>query len=93
MAVNLWLCICVYLVFMNIAAFAAMGIDKAKAKRGAWRIPEKTLFLLSLLGGSAGAWGGMYFFRHKTKHLQFVVGMPFIFILHLAAAGYLIYRL
>ena len=59
---------------MNIAGFAAMGIDKYKAKAHAWRIPEKTLFGLSLLGGSAGTWAGMYAFRHKTKHWYFVKG-------------------
>ena len=50
----------IYLLLMNIAGFAAMGIDKCKAKAHAWRIPEKTLFGLSLLGGSAGTWAGMY---------------------------------
>ena len=62
----------IYLLLMNIAGFAAMGIDKYKAKAHAWRIPEKTLFGLSLLGGSAGTWAGMYAFRHKTKHWYFV---------------------
>lgn len=64
----------IYLLLMNIAGFAAMGIDKCKAKAHAWRIPEKTLFGLSLLGGSAGTWAGMYAFRHKTKHWYFVKG-------------------
>lgn len=80
-----------YLVLINLAAFIAMGVDKSKAKRGAWRIPEKTLFLLSLLGGSIGSLAGMYAFRHKTRHMKFVIGMPAILILHLAAAGTLIY--
>ena len=65
----------IYLLLMNIAGFAAMGIDKCKAKAHAWRIPEKTLFGLSLLGGSAGTWAGMYAFRHKTKHWYFVKEM------------------
>ena len=73
----------IYLLLMNIAGFAAMGIDKYKAKAHAWRIPEKTLFGLSLLGGSAGTWAGMYAFRHKTKHWYFVVGMPLILILQI----------
>lgn len=72
----------IYLLLMNIAGFAAMGIDKCKAKAHAWRIPEKTLFGLSLLGGSAGTWAGMYAFRHKTKHWYFVKGMPLIFFIH-----------
>ncbi len=79
----------VYLVMINAAAFAAMGADKSKARRRAWRIPEKTLFLLSLLG--VGSLAGMYTFRHKTRHLKFVLGMPLILILHLAAAGVLLY--
>ena len=57
-----------------------MGIDKQKAKRHQWRISEKTLFMVSLLGGSIGTLVGMYFFHHKTKHWYFVVGMPLILI-------------
>lgn len=68
----------IYLIFTNLFAFALMGVDKAKARNGAWRIPEKVLFLSALLGGSVGAWLGMYAFRHKTKHWYFVVGMPLI---------------
>jgi uncharacterized membrane protein YsdA (DUF1294 family) len=69
------------LIILNLAGFALMGIDKSKAKHHAWRIPERTLFLTSILGGSIGSWAGMYVFRHKTKHWYFVVGMPLIFIL------------
>ena len=65
--------------------------DKCKAKAHAWRIPEKTLFGLSLLGGSAGTWAGMYAFRHKTKHWYFVKGMPLIFFIHVVIAC-VIYR-
>jgi uncharacterized membrane protein YsdA (DUF1294 family) len=68
---------------MNIIGLAVMGIDKSKAKRHAWRIPEKVLFLVSLLGGSIGTWAGMYIFRHKTRHWYFVVGMPAILILQI----------
>lgn len=71
---------------LNLAAFAAMGVDKRRAKRGAWRIPERTLFLLALFGGSIGAIAGMWLFRHKTRHWYFVVGMPAILILQIAAA-------
>ena len=73
-----------YLVILNIAGFISMGIDKAKAKKHAWRIPEKTLFLLSIIGGSVGAWLGMYAFHHKTKHWYFVVGMPLILVVQIA---------
>ena len=70
--------ILIYLIIINILAFVLMGMDKTKARKGAWRIPEKTLFLSAILGGSIGAWLGMYTFRHKTKHWYFVVGMPLI---------------
>ena len=73
----------IYIVIMNVAAFIAMGLDKRRAKRGVWRVRERTLFLLSLLGGSIGSLTGMYVFRHKTKHWYFVWGMPAILILHL----------
>lgn len=72
-----------YVILVNIAGFFMMGADKAKAKRKAWRISEKTLFLCSLLGGSIGTWMGMYVFRHKTKHWYFVIGMPLICIIQL----------
>lgn len=81
-----------YLLIMNIAGFASMGIDKAKAQKHAWRIPEATLFLIAALGGSIGSIAGMQFFRHKTKHWYFVVGMPVIFFIQLALAIVLIIR-
>jgi uncharacterized membrane protein YsdA (DUF1294 family) len=74
----------IYLLIMNVIGLAVMGIDKAKAIHHAWRIPEKVLFLVSLLGGSVGTWAGMYIFRHKTKHWYFVIGMPAILILQIA---------
>ncbi len=73
-----------YLVVINIAAFAMMGIDKKRAKNHKWRIPETRLFASALMGGGLGAVTGMYFFRHKTKHWYFVVGMPLIMILNFA---------
>lgn len=78
--------IIVYLLAMNIAGFATMGVDKARAKKNAWRIPEATLFLVAILGGSLGSILGMQHFRHKTKHWYFVVGMPVIFFAQLALA-------
>lgn len=75
--------IVLYFAVMNIVGVAAMGIDKSKAKRKAWRIPEKTLFLISACGGSIGTWVGMYIFRHKTKHISFVIGMPLILIVQI----------
>lgn len=80
----------VYLVIMNIAGYATMGIDKARAKKGAWRIPEATLFWIAILGGSLGSIFGMQHFRHKTKHWYFTFGMPVIFFIQLALAVLLI---
>lgn len=73
----------IYLFIVNIVGFCAMGVDKSRAKRSAWRIPERTLFLLAAFGGSIGVWGGMYAFRHKTKHMSFVLGIPLILVVHL----------
>ncbi|MCR5254592.1 MAG: DUF1294 domain-containing protein [Acetatifactor sp.] len=78
--------IIIYLICMNILGFASMGIDKEKAKRNAWRIPEKTLFLIAIMGGSIGSIAGMQVFRHKTKHMSFVIGMPLILILQVICA-------
>lgn len=78
-----------YLAAVNVLAFALMGVDKAKARRGARRIPEKVLFLAALIGGSVGAIAGMFAFRHKTKHLRFVLGLPVILLLQLTAALFL----
>jgi len=68
-----------------------MYADKQKAKKGLWRIPEKTLFLISILGGSLGAILGMYIFRHKTKHWKFVIGMPLILILQVTVIILVLY--
>ena len=75
--------VAVYFLLANIVGFALMGIDKQKAKRHAWRISEANLLLTALFGGSIGAWAGMYLFHHKTKHLKFVIGIPFIIALQL----------
>ena len=82
------ICVVAYLFIINIVAFAMMGIDKAKARRKEWRVPEANLFLSAILGGSIGAIAGMQHFRHKTKHWYFVVGMPAILILQIVAAGF-----
>ena len=79
----------VYLLVVNIAAFAVYGWDKLCAKRGMWRVPEKILLLLAILGGSVGAMAGMAIFRHKTLHLKFRYGVPLILILQLVGVIYL----
>ena len=68
-----------------------MGLDKRKAKKNLWRIPEKTLFLSAILGGSAGAIAGMYVFHHKTRHWYFVIGMPLILVIQIGLGIWLIY--
>lgn len=68
----------VYLAFVNLLAFALMGIDKGRARRNRRRISEKTLFLFPLLGGALGGIIGMFFFRHKTKHWYFKWGFPLL---------------
>ena len=72
-----------YIAAVNIIGFLLMGIDKKKAIKHAFRIPEATLFTIALIGGSIGSIVGMYFFRHKTRHWYFVYGMPAILILQI----------
>ncbi len=79
----------VYLLGINLVSFFLMGIDKSKARRRKWRIPEKTLFAFALLGGSIGSILGMRIFHHKTRHWYFVWGMPCILLAQLALAGVL----
>lgn len=82
----------VYFALMSLAAFAAFGLDKYKAKAGKWRIPERTLFLLALLGGGIGAFLGMRVFRHKTQHKQFVIGIPAIMLVQAAFLGWYLWK-
>lgn len=77
--------IIVYLIVINLIAFLSMFIDKKKAKWGKWRIPENTLFLYAILGGTIGSIAGMYTFRHKTKKPKFYIGMPALFVLQILA--------
>ena len=74
---------------MNLIAFALYGIDKRRAKQGAWRISEYTLLLVALLGGSLGALLGMRYFHHKTRHRKFRYGVPLILLLQLGLGLYL----
>lgn len=84
MNVILW--IVIYLIIINIIGFAMMGIDKSRARKRAWRIPELHLFVVAIVGGSLGSLIGMYVFRHKTRHMVFVIGMPLILVLHVLLA-------
>ena len=78
-----------YLAAVNLIAFTVYGADKRRAKKDKRRVPEKTLFLLALIGGSVGAWAGMYTFRHKTRHWYFVWGIPAILVVQIALAVWL----
>lgn len=77
------LIILLYLLILNIIGFMLMGIDKHKARKQAWRIPESTLFSVAIIGGGIGSLLGMYTFRHKTQHKSFVIGMPIIIAVHI----------
>lgn len=72
-----------YFVAINLIGFFLMGIDKYKAKKRSFRIPEATLFVVAIIGGSIGSIIGMYAFRHKTRHWYFIYGMPFILLLQI----------
>ena len=73
--------IVIYFITINLIGFFIMWLDKRKAKKGAWRIPEKTLFIITALGGGIGTIAGMYTFHHKTQKIQFVIGFPLITII------------
>lgn len=79
-----------WLAGINVAGFFLMGLDKWKAKQGAWRIPEKTLFTAAVLGGTPGVIAGMRTFRHKTRHGKFKYGLPALLALQLGAAAWLL---
>lgn len=73
-----------YFLLINLIGFISMYLDKRKSKKHLWRIPEATLFIIALIGGSIGSLIGMYTFRHKTRHWYFVYGMPAILIIQIA---------
>ena len=76
--------ILIFLAVINIITFMLYGIDKAKAKKKKWRIPEAALLTTAFFGGSVGALLGMCLFRHKTKHIKFKILVPLFLILHIA---------
>ena len=82
----------IYILLINLVSFFAMGIDKLKAKKNKWRIPEGTLLLFCFLGGGVGGLLGMSLFRHKTKHLKFQILVPLSIVLWLAAGIYIAVR-
>ena len=83
--------ILIYLEIISLAALALMGIDKRRAKRGKWRVPENVLILSAVLGGGIGALAGMYLFHHKTRKRKFTVGIPVILAMQVFFSLLLIY--
>ena len=90
---ELWQAAAGYLAAVNLAAFALMGLDKRRARRGAWRISEKALFLPAVLGGALGGLLGMRVFHHKTKHWYFRFGLPALLIVQVILAGWIAARI
>ena len=90
MAVELWQMLGFYLACVNLAAFGAMWADKRRARRGRWRLSEKTLFLFPVLGGALGGLLGMQVFHHKTRHWYFRWGFVLLAILQLAGMVWLV---
>ena len=82
-------CLAYYLLALNAVTFIVYGIDKYKAKKAKWRIPETTLLLLAVIGGSIGSWMGMKVWHHKTMHKKFKYGIPAILLIQITAMAYL----
>lgn len=90
---NLMKYVLIYLIAVNVVAFFMYGIDKFRARKNLWRIPEKTLILSAVFGGSIGALLGMQVFHHKTKKPKFYIGVPMILMLQVAILAWLYYRM
>lgn len=84
--------IIIYLVAINLVAFAAYGIDKWKAQHNRWRIPEATLIMLAVIGGALGAFLGMKMFRHKTQHWKFRILVPLLLVLWIVVIAYFVMK-
>ena len=81
-----------WITYGNVVTWITYGLDKWKAKAGKWRIPERTLLLLALTGGSVGALAGMMLFRHKTKKAKFFIGVPVMFVVHCVIVAAVVLR-
>lgn len=81
----------IYVAVVNVTAFLMYGIDKWNARKGLWRIPEKTLLGIAAVGGSVGAYAAMQMFRHKTKKPKFYIGVPLIFAIQIGILLYISY--
>lgn len=87
-----WQAAVLYLLIINLIGFFTMWIDKVKARRSSWRIPEKTLFTITFLGGGFGTIAGMYIFRHKTKKMRFTIGFPVILLTEIFLVIYVVVK-
>lgn len=83
--------IIVYLVIINVITFFLYGSDKHRAKQDRWRIPERVLIMVAIVGGTIGAMAGMKVFHHKTRKPKFALGVPVIFLLQVAAVSYILF--
>jgi len=81
----------VTLLLINLFGFILVAIDKRRARKGMWRIPEKNFFIISALGGFPGVYSGLFIFRHKTRHIKFNIGLPLIFVAQLIILYYLFF--
>ena len=88
----LWQYLAVFLAVMSAFLFCMMGLDKNRARRGGWRISERTRFVFALLGGAVGGTIGMFVFHHKTRHLAFRLCFPLLTAAQLALCGYLLFQ-
>lgn len=77
-----------YVMVINMVTFLLFGLDKRRARKKQYRIPEKILLVAAAGGGSVGAFTGMYMFRHKTKHVKFYMGIPLLIMIHILAVLY-----
>ena len=93
MTINIYSITAIYLLAINFATFVVYGIDKRKAKKNRWRISERTLIVLAIVGGSIGAVFGMKVFHHKTKHKMFTIGIPAIIFMQLCTAAFIFYTI
>lgn len=82
-----------YFVLINLITCIVYGIDKRKAEKGKWRIPEATLIMLAAIGGSIGALYGMKHYHHKTQKIKFYLGVPVIFLLQIALLIFILFRI
>jgi uncharacterized membrane protein YsdA (DUF1294 family) len=82
-------CLAFYVIIVNFCGFFVMRLDKRRAEQAQWRIPESSLFLVAVLGGSIGIYLGMQLFRHKTKRATFRFGIPIFFFLQIAIATFI----